>query len=172
MKVGRHFRGRSSRNPTGRAIPMDSGTVKRSAQGGSRKWSEEKRRSWKVWRNYWPSPTYARGDPHTFLVPIDEAAHIADLSAQVLFPLLAQWQVAVRSEALVPRAQAAAEILHPAPRPDGAFGPRAVGGCQAAAPAPPPPDRLSSRAKLLRLHWSGNSNNGQEISTTRQSALG
>ena len=48
--------------------------------GGPKPWSEQARRSWKIWRNYYPSPAYARGDPRTFYVPIDRAAQMAGLS--------------------------------------------------------------------------------------------
>jgi hypothetical protein len=35
------------------------------------------RRSWRVWRNYYPSFDYALDDPRTLYVPIDRAAHMA-----------------------------------------------------------------------------------------------
>jgi hypothetical protein len=44
------------------------------------KWTEQARRSFKVWHNYHPSIAYARGDPHTFDVPIDRAADMAGVS--------------------------------------------------------------------------------------------
>jgi hypothetical protein len=56
---------------------MDSGAG--DTPGGPRKWSERARRSWKTWRNFYPSLDYARGDPRTFYVPIDRAAHMAGL---------------------------------------------------------------------------------------------
>ena len=52
----------------------------RERPGGPRPWSEQARRSWKVWRNYYPTLAYARGDPNTFYVPIDRAADMAGLS--------------------------------------------------------------------------------------------
>lgn len=48
--------------------------------GGPKPWSEQARRSWKAWRNYYPSLAYARGDRRTFYIPIDEAANMAGLS--------------------------------------------------------------------------------------------
>ena len=59
---------------------MDSGATLRDAPGEPRQWSDRARHSWKVWRNYHPSLAYARGDLHTFYVPIDRAAHMAGLS--------------------------------------------------------------------------------------------
>ena len=49
---------------------MDSGASERDTPGGPRPWSERARRSWKAWRNYYPSLDYARGDPRTFLTGI------------------------------------------------------------------------------------------------------
>jgi hypothetical protein len=57
---------------------MDS--VASDTPGGPRAWSERARHSWKAWRNFYPSLDYARGDPRTFYVPIDRAAHMAGLS--------------------------------------------------------------------------------------------
>jgi hypothetical protein len=48
--------------------------------GGPKPWSEQARRSWKAWRNYYPSLAYARGDRRTFYIPIDEAANMAGLT--------------------------------------------------------------------------------------------
>ena len=48
--------------------------------GGPKPWSEQARRSWKAWRNYYPSLAYSRSDRHTFYIPIDQAANIAGLS--------------------------------------------------------------------------------------------
>jgi hypothetical protein len=38
-----------------------------------------------VWRNYYPSIAYARGDPHTVLVPIDRAADMAGLTQMAFY---------------------------------------------------------------------------------------
>jgi len=60
---------------------MDSNELPRGDRpGGQKPWSEQARRSWKSWRNYYPSLAYARGDRRTFFIPIDEAAHMAGLS--------------------------------------------------------------------------------------------
>ena len=59
---------------------MDSGAIDRDRPGGPRPWSERARRSWHAWRNFFPSFAYARGDLHTFYVPIDRAAEMAGLS--------------------------------------------------------------------------------------------
>jgi hypothetical protein len=60
------------------AQPADGGVSKASLSLGP--WSEERRRSFALWRNHYPSLAYARGDPHTFYVPIDHAAQMAGLN--------------------------------------------------------------------------------------------
>jgi hypothetical protein len=60
--------------------PMDSGAIDGDTARGPSKWSEEKRRSWRAWRNYHLSLPYARGDRHTFYLPIDWAAEMAGCS--------------------------------------------------------------------------------------------
>ena len=59
---------------------MDNRTAERNTPGGPNPWSEGAKRSWQVWRNYYPSLGYARGDPKTFYVDIDRAAHMAGLT--------------------------------------------------------------------------------------------
>jgi hypothetical protein len=61
---------------------MAGGTSDRDVPGGSSKWSEQSRRSWKIWRNHYPALAYARGDPGTFLIPSDRAARMAGLSRE------------------------------------------------------------------------------------------
>jgi hypothetical protein len=68
-----------------------------------RRWNEQSRRSFKLWRNYYPSLAYARGDPHTAYVPIDRAADMAGLTQMAFyFRYLLQRQAALRGEDLVP----------------------------------------------------------------------
>ena len=50
-----------------------------------RRWNKQSRRSVKVWRNYYPSIAYARGDPRMVLVPIDRAAYMAGLTQMAFY---------------------------------------------------------------------------------------
>jgi hypothetical protein len=66
-------------------IPWDLMIFCESLMAGRPEAMERARPSCQAWRNYYPSLAYARGDPGTFLIPIDRAAHMAGpLPAQFL----------------------------------------------------------------------------------------
>jgi hypothetical protein len=133
---------------------MDSGAIEPDTPGGPRPRSERARRSWKAWEEFLSALDYARGDPGTFYVPIDRAAHMAGLSQRNFYNrhLLSGNLTYVvktwfhgrrrRRKSFVPRAALLSCSRANCWRPPGCT-------CCAAMPG------KLSRARLPRLIWSG-----------------
>ena len=59
---------------------MDSGATLPDTPDQPRRWSDDARRVWKIWRNYYPSYAYVFESPHTVDIPLERAAAMAGIS--------------------------------------------------------------------------------------------